>query len=79
MTQVSQMSGRNTTNVKPVYNHAPLTCIGHVKGQGQWSAGDEILFLLSTPPPPFLFLQTTHTLFFFYSPEVTMLDQRAID
>lgn len=50
--------------------------MSNVKGQGQWSAGDEILFLLSPPP-----LLTTHTLlkFFFNPPEVTMLDQRAID
>lgn len=49
--------------------------MSNVKGQGQWSASDEILFLLSPP------LLTTHTLlnFFFNPPEVTMLDQRAID
>lgn len=65
MTQVSQMSGRNTTNVKPLCNHAPLTCTGHVKVQGQWSAGDEILFLLSTPLPPSS-SSKPHTHFFFF-------------
>lgn len=49
--------------------------MSNVKVQGQWSAGDEILFLLSPPPP-----NHTHTFkFFFNPPEVTMLDQRAID
>lgn len=50
--------------------------MSNVKGQGQWSASDEILFILSPPPPP----NHTHTFkFFFNPPEVTMLDQRAID
>lgn len=53
--------------------------MSNVKGQGQWSAGDEILFLLY-PPLYFLSPNHTHTFnFFFNPPEVTMLDQRAID
>lgn len=65
MTQVSQMSGRNTTNVKPVCNHAPLTCTGQVKVQWQLDAADAIYSnSLPLPPLPLLSHHTHFSIFF---------------